>query len=112
MLAAHKAGVANTQKSLWTDAALNSWISVYAIAAVAKKISGPINNATFLHALHSAKKIDTQGLTAPWNPNRAGPTGQYKRISNTDEYYFKGVGTAGQIQLEYQKAFDIAKLLP
>ena len=112
MLAAHKAGIGNTQKSLWTDAALNSWLSVYVIAAVAKRIKGAINNAN-VPARPPLGEEDqhpgTDGTVVPrqGRPERPVPTHlQHVRV------LLQGSRQRRSIQLEYQKPFDIAKLLP
>ena len=74
---------ANT--SVREEAGINGWLSVHAIADVAREIKGPVNSHTLLVALRAQKTpINLFGLVS-WAPGSSGPA-QWPRASNPYVY--------------------------
>jgi hypothetical protein len=75
MAAAAAAGVPNATSLNVDPNAELGWLSVYAVQAVAKTMTGPITNTTLLAALNSATGINVKGLVTDWSPATPGPKG-------------------------------------
>jgi ABC-type branched-subunit amino acid transport system substrate-binding protein len=82
MAAASAAGVPNASGLNLDPVSEQGWLSVYAVQAVAKSITGPITNLTLLSALRQAKGLNIAGIVTNWSPSIPGPTG-FSRIFNT-----------------------------
>jgi ABC-type branched-subunit amino acid transport system substrate-binding protein len=72
---------------LYRTAGINAWLSVYAVAELAKKVDGDITAASLSAAAASASGIDLKGI-ATWNPSTPGPS-KYPRVSASKIYFQK-----------------------
>lgn len=63
---------------------VQGWLSVHAIAIVASRIEGEIDNTSLIAELDTKTPVDLVGLLE-WTPAAAGP-GQYERLSNGQLY--------------------------
>lgn len=73
-------GVSPNDQALHSGNGFMSWLTVYAIAQVAKQMTGPINKTTFLKAFQATDSINMDGLYT-WHPNQAG-TSANPRLTN------------------------------
>jgi ABC-type branched-subunit amino acid transport system substrate-binding protein len=79
-------GEAVLQPDAITEAALKSWVYMYALISVIRDAElTEITPATVTEALQAATDVDMGGLTPPWTPN-ATSEGVFRRVSNP--YYW------------------------
>jgi ABC-type branched-subunit amino acid transport system substrate-binding protein len=72
--------------SLMKAVGVNGWLSVYAVAAIAKNVKGNLDNVSLLAALRKQKKpIDLFGLVS-FSPGASGPAA-FPRWSSIKEYF-------------------------
>jgi branched-chain amino acid transport system substrate-binding protein len=76
-----------TKPILYRTAGINAWLSVYAVAELAKKVDGDVTAASLGTALASASDIDLKGI-ATWSPSKPGPS-KYPRVSQSKIYFQK-----------------------
>jgi ABC-type branched-subunit amino acid transport system substrate-binding protein len=67
MTAAAGSGVSDAGSDGWSEAAVNTWLQIHAIAEVAKTVKGALTAATVMTALKSTHGLDLYGLTS-WSP--------------------------------------------
>jgi branched-chain amino acid transport system substrate-binding protein len=103
MAAANKAGIANTAVADDDNDSLDAWLSVYAVQAAAKLVTGTLNSNALLHALSGAHNLNLQGIVK-WSPANPGPRG-FPRISNP--YVYFGVVKNGTIVLNSAKPVNV-----
>lgn len=75
------AGIGN-DPTLRRSSAINAWLSVYAVAEVAKTIDGDVTAASLTKALNSAKDVDLNGLVT-WSPSKLGEGLDFPRYPGT-----------------------------
>jgi hypothetical protein len=70
-----EAGTAAGSLFKYYDNTLLEWLGIHFIANVAGTISGPIDKASMLKALQSAKNVDMYGIMPPWTASERGANG-------------------------------------
>jgi ABC-type branched-subunit amino acid transport system substrate-binding protein len=101
------AGVPQTPEMLG-GFGLNTWLSVYAFAGVAKNIKGPITNVSVNAALHKkGTAVDLFGMFT-WRPNAPGPKA-FPRASLAN--YYECTIKDGQLVLVGKAPYNLWKLV-
>jgi len=108
MNTANRIGLQNATSDNWNDIALEAWLSVYAVKAVASTIKGAITSASFLKRIRTIHDVNMLGIIPPWTPSKAGPVG-FPRVSNPF-LYFLAVRGSGLTFLTARKPFNVTAL--
>ncbi|MGZ6583113.1 MAG: ABC transporter substrate-binding protein [Solirubrobacteraceae bacterium] len=106
--AALKSSNADPKLDYNTLAGLGDWSAYVAFTNIVEKMTGPINNATFLDAASKTTNLDTGGLLPPLNFSQewTGAGGQYPRAF--DRSIYVGVLKDGKVDPTQTPPIDVS----
>ncbi len=79
----------NKDAKIRNSSNLRAWLSVHAVAQVAKGVTGEITPSSLLAAFGTAKDVDLFGILPAWTPSAKGSVAGFERASNARVFFLR-----------------------